>query len=676
MSDQKISVTFRAVDGGLAAFIQDIQRKSDSLMASNIKSALEQSRVGSGQLKIIQDQIKLLERKSAIENQAHRQVISNQRDADLSANRQNFTGRKEGVYNDLRTGKINEGGARERLTALDGSERDAQDRIKTNYKDQLSSIRETERQSKLTTSLQKEQLDAIRQTARENVRAILTGDKSLEKVLENNSTEEERLIGAITKEGVNDAKGRESKGGGGLGFGGSLLAVDALHRAMGAASQLTSSSNGFDLIKPASSLAGEIAGGAIGAIIGAFFGPAGAMAGAAMGAEAGELIGNDWGEFKQKKALAVQGNLAAMNRYRAVTGSDGSSYFDTSDAGIASTDFIKARVNYARLRGYGGESSNTTARDALYAEKGFGISYGTSAGVIEIQRSAKEGNRDLAGLISGILEKAQGNILKGTDRAFTDELLTKFTALQQTLLKVSETVPTGLTMDILSRFNSVGGGFEARDPRSAGWINSIQSGLSSPGSDNIRALAFRVLSQHNPNAGIFDLRESMQKGLGSPGYLRGILGQIDRIGGGDQAEMNNLSGLFPGLPLSAIRRLYNNRSGLMNGNLSVEDLKAKFPLDFKGAAEANTTPMESNAAKVANAYLREDEDTINSMTAAFKTAFTATMAGAVIELKNGRILFNRPSQNVVRKPTSNGNTSKQNNIDAGIGWSAGSGDPY
>lgn len=654
MSDQKISVTFRAVDGGLASFIQSIQRQSDSLMASNIKSALEQSRVASGQLKIIQDQIKLLERKSAIETQAHRQVISNQRDADLVENRQNFTNRREGVYSDLSAGKIKEAGARERLTALDGSEKDSQDRIKTNYRDQLSSIRETERQSKLTTSLQKEQLDAIRQTARENVRAILAGDKSLEKVLENNSTEEDRLIGSLTREGVNKDKDRETKGGGhsGPSLFGELLSISALNKVIGSASQLTSTQNGFDLLKPASATAGGLIGAIAGGLLGLIGGPGGALVGAGIGSELGELLGGDIGEFKQRKGLAVQENLKAMNRYRAVTGSD-TALFDTSDAGIGVTDFVKTQSEYARRLGYGANSGITT-QSALYAEKGFGISQGTSAGLIEIQRSAKEGNRDLAKLISGIISGSQGSILKNGDRTFADELITKFTALQRELLKTSENVPTGLTMDILSRFNSVGGAFSIRDPRAEGYRNSIQSSLSNPGSDNIRALAFRVLSQQNPNAGIFDLRESMSGGLNSPGYLKGMLSYIDRISPNTQMGLSNLSGMFPGLPLSAIRRLYNNRSGLMNGNLSVEDLKAKFPLDFKGAAEGNTTPLESNTAKIGNALLKDDEETINAMTAAFKTAFTATMSGAVIEMVNGKLIFTgRVKQNIAAKPVSN-----------------------
>ena len=255
-----------------------------------------------------------------------------------------------------------------------------------------------------------------------------------------------------------------------------------------------------------------------------------------------------------------------------------------------------------------------------------------------------------------------------------NEFLGKFTSLQRELLKSSERVATGLPMDILDRFNQVGGAFEARDPRSMGNINSIQESLSNPGSDNMRAAAFRVLSDQNPNAGIFDLRESMQKGLASPGYLKGMLGLIDRIGGDDQMKMNNLSGMFPGLPLSVVRRLYNNREGLEKGNLSVDELQAKFPVDFKGRAEANTNTLERNTASIQNGQLQDVFGSAEKMAEALSSAFKASLSGAVIQMNNGKLtLVNTPVQvpireNITRKPT-----DAENHV-AGIGGVQS--DPY
>jgi hypothetical protein len=225
-------------------------------------------------------------------------------------------------------------------------------------------------------------------------------------------------------------------------------------------------------------------------------------------------------------------------------------------------------------------------------------------------------------------------------------------------------------MDILNKFNSVGGAWSARDPRSAGYINTVQESLSNPGSDNMRALGYRILSAENPNAGTFDLRESMQKGLGSPGYLKGVLSYIDKMGGDSQMQMNNLSGAFPGLPLSAVRRLYDNREGLEKGNLSMDELQAKFPIDFKARAEAHTNTLERNTAEVANGQLKDTFGTVGAMADAIQSAIKASLSGAVITMENGKMVLApanvpAPKQNTTRTPQ-----DVKNDAQFGAGWKA------
>jgi hypothetical protein len=261
-----------------------------------------------------------------------------------------------------------------------------------------------------------------------------------------------------------------------------------------------------------------------------------------------------------------------------------------------------------------------------------------------MQRSSRENIRDLANLIGGVLEKGRGNIFKNGDTTFLNEFLGKFTTLQRELLKSQSAVHSGTTMDILSRFNKLGGEFDARDPRSMGNINAIQEGLSNPSSDNMKATSFRILSKQYPEKGLFDLNEEMSKGLGSPKYLKGVLETVDQIGGDDQTKMMNIKGAFPGLSHSAVRRVYKNREGLENGSISMKDLEKKFPADFKGKAESNTAPMDKSGARIETALLNGTIASLKQLGSAVKEAITSSLSGAVIKVNNGTIEFNRPAE--------------------------------
>jgi hypothetical protein len=633
-----VSINFKVSGSELSSYIDSIKKKSDDLANSTLKSASQQSEQAKEQIKLIDQQITILERKTRIEIQAARSIALERRESALEKNKDFYEGKRESVFSDI---KLTEEQKKEKITALTGIEKEREQQIKNDYRDNLTTLREQERQAKIQTQLAKENIDVLKQTARENVRAIVQGDLKLSDVIQKAQTDDERLVAKLTEEGLRDEKKKQDKGQQQGGILGSLLAVDNLNKVISTVGQFTQTQNGFDLIKPTSSLAGRIIGGALGAIAGAFIGgPAGAFTGASLGSSLGGGIGETTGELLQRQSVAKQDFLRAKGRYAAITGSP----FDNEaeiplleNVGINATQFIQSQGEYARRRGYA-DASGITTRDAIYAEKGYGVDASTSALLIEIQRSTRENNRDLAQLIGGVIERGgKAGIFADGDTTFLNEFLGKFASLQKELSKTQTYVPTGTTFDILNRFNKVGGEFDARDPRSAGNISAIQNALSNPSSDNTKAVAFRILSRQFPNKGIFDLREEIQKGLGSPGYLKGVLSFVDKqLGGGEQDKLNNLSGFFPGLSLSAVRRLYNNRQNLINGNISINDLKSQFPLDFQGKAEINTPDIDKNQAKIQNGLLQDLYSTIDEMADAFKTAIENTLSGAVIQLNDNR----------------------------------------
>ncbi len=628
-----IITTFKVADGGLANYIESIKKKSQDLTNDAIKSALAQSDAGKNQIKIINEQIAAIERKTRIETQAARSIALEQRQSALKNNTDHFDARKNEIFSNK---KLSEGDKKEKINALSWSEGAGNEKIKGEYRDTLTVLKEQEKQSKLQTILSKQQLDAIKQTARENVTAISVGDKKLEEIFSSATTDEELLVARLTKEGIiKEKKGEKDEDNPKTGLFGELLAVDNLKHVISAGGQLAQTQNGFDLIQPAANTFGRIAGGILGGVIAAVFSEGiGTLTGAALGAEIGGGVGSTFGAFEQREAMLKENYYKSAFRYRAITGSLATEGENTEESGVDSMQYLALRGEFARRRGYSNGSDKTT-KDAIYLDKGLGIEHDTSAAIIDMQRSTNESNRGLAELIGGIMEKGKGSIFPSGDNTFLNEFTSKFVTLQKELLKSSTTISTGITMDILKQFNSAGGMLDARDPRSGGIINSIQGSLSNPDSDNTKALEFAVLRRQNPGMGIFALREEMQKGLGSPGLLKGMLEQVDKFGGSDDAKMNQLSGLFKGVPLQAIESIWKGYRGGKFSKFDTNELKGVGLSDdvLRGMSDNNTTNIEKQTAKLNNAILSDNG--IKAMADALDTAVKAALSGAVIEMADG-----------------------------------------
>src|SRR3978361_1393245 len=72
MADKNIGVKFSVTGTELASYIDNIKNKSDELTKSAIAGAITQSDKAKEQLKLIGEQITLLERKSKLETQNQR----------------------------------------------------------------------------------------------------------------------------------------------------------------------------------------------------------------------------------------------------------------------------------------------------------------------------------------------------------------------------------------------------------------------------------------------------------------------------------------------------------------------------------------------------------------------------------------------------------------------------
>lgn len=640
------TVSFKVAGSELSSYIDQIQKKSDVLTSAAIKGAIDQVAKGKEVLTVINEQIKAVEKKNRIEGQAARSIFLENRENDLKRNKEKYTVAANDIYGNT---KLSENEKKEKITATAGREKEDEEKIKNNYRENLTVAKETERQSKIQTSLARENVDALRQTAKENVKAIVSGDLKLADVIKGASSDEEKLVAKLTEEGVkSEKKNQQKEGGGGSSIMGGILAVDNINKMISSAGQLASTNNGFDMIQPASSMAGRVIGGIIGGLVGGLAtGGLGVIAGAGLGASIGGGLGETIGAFEQKRALGKEEFFKARNRFNAITGGDSEEAAFTEKSGVSITDFIKMQTDVARKRGSAADSMNST-RDMIYADRGYGVDQGTSSNLIEMQRSAKDGNKDLALLIGGVLQKGDSNgIFKNGDHTFLNEFLGKFASLQKELLKTQSNVATGTTMDILTKFNKLGGEWDAKDPRSQGNINNIQSGLANPGTDSLKALSFGILRRQNPNMNSFDLVKEREKGLGSSKYLKGMLEAVDGMGGDDSAKQWQLSGMFPGLSKSAVSRLFKNRSGLANGSMSVDELQSTYKNDFQSRSESNTAPIERNTAEIQNGILKDRYDNITAIGNVLKAAIENSFSGAVININENKGTVTFPTRAAV-----------------------------
>lgn len=388
----------------------------------------------------------------------------------------------------------------------------------------------------------------------------------------------------------------------------SIILADALIKGMDAARGIATSKNGFDAFDKLGTLAENAATGITGIVMKGLAGLASKYGGKGAGdlvnsaspfveKAVGTLVNIDW-ETKSNTVKAREQLNKSLFGFRALTGRNSQSR-DLSEYGFNYSDFAGRSSDVARSLG-SSKGAEDNASKTVLLERAFGINVNTSSQLLDLMRSMNQTDRNLTNLVGGVWEKGQ-SIFKG-DRTYLNEFIQKnFTSLQRELTKNQTSVASGTTLDILARFNAVGGQFGAQHQNSMGLITTVNNALTNPNSDNANALSFNALRQLNPSAGIFDLLKMRQQGVRSPGYLKAMLGMTDRIGGDTQMKKYNFASLM-GMTdnLDAAEELYNGR-GNFSRNFSKGDLKSKMSINglMKEAGE-NTPNMERYDAKMFN----------------------------------------------------------------------------
>lgn len=650
------SINFKVGDDGVSSFMDKLKAKSDSITSQFIKDAQIQTASAKEQLKLLEEKIKSLQRISILERQIAEAMSKDNTQRRLggiesrghvldSLYEQNKAAFKD-VRSRYQSGTITKeeydveyaklSSRRSRIHRL--GDANTEDVIKKQGDLHLKEVRENERTNQILAAYMRENINTIRQTSQQQVGAIKAGDEKIVDSVSDAASPQEKLVNQLTNQQIKEErKDQDEKGGKlrGLYNFANALAVD---RVGGMIASMPSANNELDYIKPMLSTVGLVLGGlpgmladmATGTSLFGFslgqsqFGMMGMQLGSKMGEFAGDALSRTYRSRDELQTsnfrLKAMGFGGVMNKFGASYKSkgDNSSYQlggtgmfddlnqDYSAYGMDMKSVSKLQAEIAMRQGRFVGISRTT--DSVVGAKGVGVNEQTSFALIELLRSNKESDKNLSNIIGGVLGKGTGTIFKEGDRAFLNEFLTRnYVQLQKTLLQTQGSVPSGLSMSILSKFEGLGGQFSARDPRSTGLIGGIQNALANPGSESMKALMFTLMRRDHPEMDLAETQLEMQKGMGSPRQLQSLLKFIVSQGGSRGYKMNQIAGAL-GLEgnLSAASQILGGYEKF-GDSFDMSKLVASGQFSsgaMLGLAKEQTSPFSASSAEIENEFIK------------------------------------------------------------------------
>lgn len=642
-------VKFSVNGGGVESFIDKIKQKSSQMTSEAISNAMKQTDVAKEQMKIVEAQIHALERKNKLELEASIAQIK----ANESSRREGIGQRISQLYSqqrkdieDYKSGGITRDEFSRRKSSsnkeISSLEREGEG-LSHSSEEQINQLKEQSRQSTLLGRYMRENIDTIKTTSRQELNQMRRGDESLVDAIDENEDPQRRLANQlasqqyIQEQAKKGGKGEKEDSDPFTWKSGMLKLANAIafEKVGGMVASIPQAKNELEYVKPMLATIGMSIGGLLGNAADAIAGikvlgfGLGQTSFGQLGAQLGEKLGEFAGgaaerTFKGREELsnrnlaleAVTGRDFGAQKFRVgqlgMTGEMSKLGQDLTRFGLDFKEVSQLQYDIATRKGNGGNLERDAINIAAM-QQGWGLKQETSMGMLELLRSNKEGDKNLVNVIGGVLQKGQGGIFKDGDRSFLNEFLARnYTQLQRTMLQTQNNVASGTVMDVISRFNSLGGPFSAQDSRSTGLINQIQGSLANPGSDNLKALAFTNMRRLNPNMGIAGLLEEQQKGLGSPMYLKSMLGSIDSMGGDRDMKIMNVAGMF-GLQgnIAAARKIYENRKALMSGAISMDQLKGTGEFgeaSVRSQGEDRTGYYTKSTAEIENAFIKSSVD--------------------------------------------------------------------
>lgn len=365
--------------------------------------------------------------------------------------------------------------------------------------------------------------------------------------------------------------------------------------------QVPNQENGLGLMSPALSVAGGALGAGMGAGIDAIAGAKilgtgfGDIHASTFMANLGKEAGGFFGDAITRSFRVRDQYDQSFNKFRAFGGKGGSE--NMSSMGFDDISVASTMAQFSKASGTAkGASGGTLAMLAL--SRAFGVDEGTSLSAFGMQRSG-------GGSGTTNMQRALGvAVAEGMDRAkFTDAIKTQ-TQLLQHFSESKNTVSSIDANRTMFEFNRMGGMFSLGDPRSIQNIMAVSGGLTNPNSGFGQAQNYAVLRGLFPNADPFDLKRKEEQGLQTPGFLKGVMDQIQSTGVSETLQKFMLKSRFGDLSFEGVDTLFKNKGQI--GSMSESELSKMLGLkEARKEAEELTSRYTKMNAEVTNAF-RDD----------------------------------------------------------------------
>lgn len=481
--------------------------------------------------------------------------------------------------------------------------------------DQLKALREQLKvQKELTQEKLKQNREAQAEAARAGNttagRALLAEEAKLEANLANISRK-----GSVARE-VGAQPGSQGVGGRESVFSG-VLKAELFRDIVGLIRQAPNAKSGVDLVSPAFQAAGAGIGGAIGGLVGPLFGPA-------LG-YLGKEIGGFLGDAITRSRYARNEYDQSLFGYRAIGGRGAPNDARFARLGISSAESLGLMAQTVRATGTAGLNAQNSAALVLGLDRGYGVDQSTTMAALGASRfggGAGTGNT-LTALATAVA--------KGIDRSRYADVVQGQTKLMERWSSVATRVNDRRANEVLFGFHRLGGEFEIGDRRAMGNIETIQGALSNPNSAFAQAQSYAVLRRLKPGAGAFDLVTAREQGLNTPGYLEGILHDIDRQTSGTDFKKFQLKGLT-GLSNSAIDTLWSGFKQF--GTLTDKTMGQVGLAGVEAQAAGYTTSLQKQQAEIQNAFKDSFKDGITAVATYFKEEMLRALLELGVDLRS------------------------------------------
>lgn len=307
----------------------------------------------------------------------------------------------------------------------------------------------------------------------------------------------------------------------------------------------------------------------------------------------GGLLGGASGRTFEEQ-LAIQTKELELG---AKTGSSVKGLSDKTNLGYSTRETLG--MIESLISASGSSKGAGSASNALTLQRGLGLSQDVITQIVKDLRTTRS-SADIMQIASDVLA-ANPELRK--DQTKFAEILQQTSQLTNQLASQTEKSDPRRNAGLVGALRSIGGSFA--DPvLGVQRMMSINQALTSPGTDYQKSRSFGVLSGANPGASYFQILEAQEKGIGSKGYLGGLLKQLRRETGGGEEFMLGVNQNL-GLKASTSRKLVEafEKNPKMFDNLALggKDGIEKV-LGISGRAEAATSQRDKEKAEIDNAF--------------------------------------------------------------------------